>query len=203
MKAPVTTAVAILTGLLVLLGYIVPALQPVQAIVLGWAIVLVGVAAVIGIINLVVVHVHKATQPPKRDPFSMVFLVAFLLTLAAAAVLEPSSPEFQRIMLAIQVPVESSLMALLAVVLAFTSLRLLQRRKGTLSILFLISAVLFLILGSGFLTSTDLPSPIKEIIAFANRLPSAGGRGILLGIALGSLTAGLRVLLGADRPYRG
>jgi hypothetical protein len=35
------------------------------------------------------------------------------------------------------------------------------------------------------------------------RLPVAGGRGILIGIALASLTAGLRVLLGADRPYSG
>ena len=34
-------------------------------------------------------------------------------------------------------------------------------------------------------------------------LPVAGARGILLGIALGSLTAGLRILMGADRPYSG
>jgi hypothetical protein len=46
-------------------------------------------------------------------------------------------------------------------------------------------------------------SPVKEIVSVLNRLPVAGGRGILLGIALGSLVAGLRVLMGADRPYRG
>ena len=65
------------------------------------------------------------------------------------------------------------------------------------------SAVLFLLLGSGLLSSAESISPLKEIVALVNLLPIAGSRGILLGIALGSLTAGLRVLLGADRPYRG
>jgi hypothetical protein len=36
-----------------------------------------------------------------------------------------------------------------------------------------------------------------------NSLPVAGARGILLGVALGSLTTGLRILIGADRPYSG
>ena len=43
----------------------------------------------------------------------------------------------------------------------------------------------------------------REVTAFLQRLPVAGARGILLGIALGSLTTGLRVLLAADRPYSG
>jgi hypothetical protein len=30
-----------------------------------------------------------------------------------------------------------------------------------------------------------------------------GARGILLGVALGTLTTGLRILFGADRPYGG
>ena len=29
----------------------------------------------------------------------------------------------------------------------------------------------------------------------------AGARGIMLGVALGTIAVGLRVLLGADRPY--
>ena len=55
-------------------------------------------------------------------------------------------------MLSIQIPVESSLTAILAIVLAVASLRLLQRRRGMLSILFMFSAVIFLLLGSGLLS---------------------------------------------------
>jgi hypothetical protein len=34
-------------------------------------------------------------------------------------------------------------------------------------------------------------------------LALGGARGILIGVALGTLTTGLRVLFGADRPYGG
>jgi len=37
----------------------------------------------------------------------------------------------------------------------------------------------------------------------AQVMAGAGARGILLGMALGTLTTGLRILFGADRPYGG
>jgi hypothetical protein len=158
---------------------------------------------VVGVINLARVHWIKATRSEGRDYYSIIFLLAFLLTIAAGVVLGPTNPTFQQAVLSIQVPAESSLMALLAIVLAYASLRLLQNRKGTLAVLFVFSAVIFLFLSSGLLAGVDAISPFKEIIALLNRLPIAGARGILLGIALGSLVAGLRILMGADRPYRG
>jgi hypothetical protein len=206
MKSPLLTALAVLTGVLVLLGYIlpgVPQLVMLRALLLGWALVLVAVASVVGIANLVVVHWRKAVSKQDHDMYSLAFLFFFLLTVAAGFVLGPTSKEFQAAVFSIQIPVESSLTAMLAIVLAVASLRLLQRRRGTLSILFMFSAVTFLLLGSGLLSIAESASPFKEIAALVNILPVAGGRGILLGIALGSLTAGLRILLGADRPYRG
>lgn len=208
MKAPLATALAIVAGLLVLAGYIVPIpiLVTLRTLLLGWAVILVAVATVVGIINLVRVHWRKAVRAPGkdgRDLYSAVFLVAFLLTVAAGVWLGPTNVTFQQAIMAIQVPAETSLMAILAIVLAYASLRLLAQRRGTLAILFVFSAVIFLILGSGLLATVEAVSPVKEIISVLNRLPVAGGRGILLGIALGSLVAGLRVLMGADRPYRG
>lgn len=208
MKAPLPTAVAILAGLLVLVGYFVPIpiLVTLRSLLLGWAVILVAVAAVVGILNLVRVHWNKATRAPGkegRDLYSAVFLVAFLLTIAAGVWLGPTSADFQHVVMSIQVPAETSLMAILAIVLAYASLRLLSQRRGTLAILFVFSAVIFLILGSGLLATVEAVSPVKEIVSVLNRLPVAGGRGILLGIALGSLVAGIRILMGADRPYRG
>ena len=208
MKATLATAVAIVAGLLVLVGYFVPIpiLVTLRTLLLGWAVILVAVATVVGIINLVRVHWRKAIRTPGkdgRDVYSAVCLVAFLLTVAAGVWLGPTSATFQQAVMAIQVPAETSLMAILAIVLAYASLRLLSQRRGTLGILFVFSAVIFLILGSGLLATVETVSPVREIISVLNRLPVAGGRGILLGIALGSLVAGLRVLMGADRPYRG
>ncbi len=149
------------------------------------------------------VHWHKAVRKPDRDIFSAVFLIFFILTVGVGLVYRPSSPEFQNFVLTIQIPVESTLSAILAIVLAIASLRLLQRRRGVISILFLLSAVTFLLLGSGLLVTGESTPFVKSIVAFINLLPTAGARGILLGIALGSLVTGLRILLGADRPYRG
>ena len=97
----------------------------------------------------------------------------------------------------------TTLMALLAVSLAYSCLRLLQKRQGVMAIVFLISTLVFLVLLSGYMPmSSDLPI-VSSTLGFMNRLPMAGARGILLGVALGSLTTGLRILLGADRPYSG
>jgi hypothetical protein len=46
---------------------------------------------------------------------------------------------------AIIIPVEASLLAILAVTLVYASIRLLRRRTDMISVLFLISAVLFLL----------------------------------------------------------
>ena len=72
-----------------------------------------------------------------------------------------------------------------------------------MAIIFLVSVVFFLLLGSGVLGNLGNLPLLGDLIELLNRLPVAGARGILIGIALGSLTAGLRILLGADRPYSG
>ncbi len=114
-----------------------------------------------------------------------------------------SDPEFSLGINTIQVAVEGSLMAVLAVTLAYAALQLMRKRSANLlSVTFIVSAVVFLLLNIGFLTSTNEPI-LKDLAAFINRLPVAGSRGLLIGIALGSLTAGLRILLGTDRPYGG
>jgi hypothetical protein len=90
-------------------------------------------------------------------------------------------------------------MGLVAITLTVAGLRLAQRRRNLMAVTFAVSAVVFLLIGSGLLGMlADFP-----LIGFIQRLPLAGSRGILMGIALGSLTAGLRVLLAADRPYTG
>ena len=205
MRAPVSTAIAIAVGIVILLGYFVPIalLQNVRMLLLGWAVVLMGVAALVGILNMVGVHWRRIQNPQNRDYYSVLFLLAFLVTLGFGLWRSPSDPLFQKVVTSIQVPVATTLMALLAVSLAYSSLRLLQKRQGVMAIVFLISTLVFLVLLSGYMPmSSDLPI-VSSALGFLNRLPLAGARGILLGVALGSLTTGLRILLGADRPYSG
>jgi hypothetical protein len=94
-------------------------------------------------------------------------------------------------------------MAMLAITLAFFSVRLLKNRRDTFTLVFAVSTIAFLVIGSGwlfFLQDNPVTAGIMELI---RNLPLAGARGILLGIALGSIMTGLRILVGSDRPYSG
>ncbi len=210
MRAPVWTAIAISIGLIVLLGYFIPAemtqfafVLTLRSILVGWAVILAAAAALVGVLNLFLVHLGRMRASRNPDRYSILLVVSFLLTLGFGLYLTPADTTFQQVVNAIQVPVEASLMAMLAITLTFASFRLFQRRKGPMAIVFAISALFFLLMGSGLLASLQNIPAIGDVLSFFQRLPVSGGRGILLGIALGSLTAGLRVLLGADRPYSG
>ena len=205
MRAPFATAVAIAVGLVVLLGYFLPgeALANLRSLFLGWGVILAGVAALVGILNLLRVHWMKFTTPKKRNLFSLVLILSFLITFGMGLWLTPANPAFQKVVTHIQVPLETSLLAVLVVVLTIALIRLPRRRNNLMSIVFLCSSLVFLILGSGMLSIFGDNPLLQEISGFLKQIPLAGARGILLGVALGSLTTGLRLLIGADRPYSG
>jgi hypothetical protein len=213
MRAPLATAVAIAFGLLVLIGYLIPSSFPgaatitlIRSILVGWAVILAGVAALVGILNLVLSHLSRITAKKNPDYYSILVVVFFLLTLGLGVyefLAQPASPQFQQVVLAVQVPVEAAMMGLLVITLTFASVRLFQRRKGLMAGVFILSALVFLLIGSGLFAPLQQIGALSWFFSLIQSLPVAGGRGILIGIALGSLTAGLRVLLGADRPYSG
>jgi len=113
-----------------------------------------------------------------------------------------NSPVLSFVLDAIIIPAEAALMALLAVTLVYASARLLRRRADAMSFIFLGIAIVILI------ASAPLPFgqiPGADIVEWfiTQFFAVAGARGILIGVALGALTTGLRVLFGIDRPYGG
>ena len=199
----VALVLAVLTGLIVLVGYYIPALSPVQSVVLNWAIILAGSAAVVGVLNLILVHGTKITLREKGTIYSAILLICLFATLVFGIVLGPDHQTMRLLVNAIIVPVEASLMALLAVTLLYASIRLLRRRTNLMSILFIATALLMLI-GSATLPFGEIGA-LNNFLRpwFQHVLALGGARGILIGVALGTLTTGLRVLFGVDRPYGG
>lgn len=205
-RRPVAAAVAISTGLIILLGAFVPIplLATVRLELIHWAVILAGVAVLVGISNLFSVHFQKVRRREKGSVYSVALLVAMLATLFVGVMSGPSGAWMQAAVETIILPVEASLMALLAVTLVYASIRLLRRRADLMSIIFLGTAALML------LSSVSLPF-IGEIPVLSDWVrpwlmygPAVGGaRGLLLGVALGALITGLRALLAFDRPYGG
>lgn len=215
MRSPVATAFAIAFGLIVLLGYFIPAgtnnqaltdLLWIRSLFIDWGVVLAAFATLVAIVGLVSTHWRKLRALRNPDRYSFFTLLFFILTLLFGIAVFfgfwGSPADFQKIVIYIQAPVEASLMAVLAVTLTFAGVRLFQRRRGLLPVVFIISVLAFMLLNSGLLAGTQ-NSLISLALGALQFLPVAGGRGILLGIALGSLMAGLRILIGADRPYSG
>lgn len=195
---------AIAFGLLVLAGYFVPALLPVQAVLINWAGILLAVAALIGVFNLVSVHGEKIHRREKGSAYSTLLLLSLVATFVLGLALGPAHPVMLGMVSGIILPVEASLMAILSVTLLYAAIRLLRRRIDAMSVVFLLTVLLVLIgslslpgLGSVPFVGDQLHPWITQVWALG------GARGILIGVALGALTTGLRVLLAMDRPYGG
>lgn len=195
-------AIAIAVGLVVLLGYFIelPALIAIREVFVRWAVILTSVTLIVGVANLLTVHWRRAANAQPGGPYSVILLLAFAISFAVFIFFGPTGYWSLWIFNSIQVPAESSLMALLAVVLAYAGARLFNRRINLFSLVFLLTALTVLL---GMATIPFINAPLlEEVRAWITQVPAvAGSRGILLGVALGTIATGLRILIGSDRPY--
>jgi hypothetical protein len=200
------TVLAIASGLIVLLGYFypVPLLLELRLLLTNWAIIIAAMAVLIGIYNLVAVHMERIRTQQKGAAYGGVLVVSLIVTFGFGLAFGPSDVFMRTAMDAIIVPVEASLMAILAVTLIYASIRLFRRRTDLMSVIFLVVAVISLILIAptpfGVMGGDQLN---QSLVQFVGIFSQGGARGLLLGIALGALLTGLRVIFGVDRPYGG
>ncbi|MDE2821588.1 MAG: hypothetical protein OXN94_04050 [Chloroflexota bacterium] len=151
------------------------------------------VTIVIGISNLLYVHLSRVVRGAF---FSIVMIASFALTIWWYW----SRQGDTSLLAAVQVPIESALAALLFLSMAQGGARVLNKRADVWGLLF-VTVLVVVLLGSLPLESL---APVRAWSDWLMEIPvSAGARAILLGIALGAVVTGLRVLLGQDRSYRG
>ena len=226
----ILTSIAMIAGIITLLGYFLgPTIAPLfylRALLLGWAALLVAVAMCLGALNLGAVHLRKIFRRGSGWPYS-VFLLAGLFTGLTAGfgpwfvalidrIKDPSAPAAENIGLGnpigqwvfhyLQAALGTALSGLIVFFLVYAGFRLLRRPTRRLtSIVFVVVAILSLIGMAPVLP--DLTNPQIDQLrmwlwVWISQVPAvAGARGLLLGIALGAIATGLRVLLAIDRPY--
>jgi hypothetical protein len=199
-------AVASAVGILVLAGFFIqaPILVAIGRILVGLAVLLAAFALLLGLYNLLAVHLRKISLQEKGWAYSALLVLCLLATFILGVVFGPDNPVALVIFNSFQLPVEASLMALLAVTLTLAAFRLIARRRDLLSFLFVAVAVLVL-LGTGPWPSGESSGAFVLVGNLRNWLAqvwaAGGARGILMGVALGAAATGLRVLLASDRPY--
>ena len=194
------TVLAIASGLIVLAGYFYP-VEPLLGLRLqltSWAMIIAGMAVLVGIYNIASVQIEKIRTRQKGAAYGGVLVLALVITILLGVAFGPEfiNPAVD----AVVVPVEASLMAILAVTLVYASIRLLRRRLDIPSIVFLGAALLSLFAVALMPFASGLGDFLRQGVGlFSN----GGARGLLIGIALGTLLTGLRVIFGVDRPYGG
>lgn len=203
LKQSIAVFTAVSFGLLTLVALLFN-VGGLSSVILGWVSFLAAIALILGVLNLLLVHLNRLVK--EQNLYSGV-LVLGILGVFAAAVLDglSGSNSVDTIFSWIQAPLEAALASLLAVFLLLAGVQLLKRQRTGWAVLFSLTAVVML-LGQALLTSRLLPTglrqPVDQVVEFVQTVVvTAGLRGLLIGVALGTLLLSLRLLLGVERPY--
>lgn len=205
LRSPVATVVTVAAGSLMLLTYILP-LDGLQAFILNLVMIGAAAALVIGVVNLLNVHVNKI-RTGQSPAGSFALILALVITFFVTLIQEytefyPASlPGADWFLANIQVPVESALMGVMAITLVYAAARLVTLRPNIFSVLFVFTLLLTLITSTQLGLDAGIGQALRNFLVHG--LASGGARGILIGVALGTIATGLRVIMGADRPYDG
>jgi hypothetical protein len=205
------TVVAIVVGLFVLADVLVStwvgdgswgglkqAVNGVSYFLVSWAAIVTTFALFLGFANVVSVHWSRIRTQKSGAIYSVVLLVSLFGTLALGLG-GPLSATSQFVFNYILQPLEATFFALLALFIATAAFRAFRVRDWESS--FFVLFALIVLLGQVPVSIYLWPEfpVIKDWILSVPTM--AGVRGILLGVALGVIATGLRVLTGADRPY--
>lgn len=197
MKLGILTAIAISVGGLVLVDRFVANtyLDALGFFFIDVAIILGAFAVILGFFNVLGAHVQRVRNKQVAWPYSLILLL-FTLFVLAAGMIPSASPLFGEVFNSVQYPLQAAVASLLIFFVASAAFRALRVRSVESFIL--VAVALIVLLGQVPLTA-ELTA-IKDWILSVPAM--AGLRGLILGVALGTVITGLRVLIGLERPYR-
>jgi len=205
LKRILPTAVAISVGLYVLLSLFSTefAIDAIGTYLIDMAVVIAAFALILGVINVLRVHGRKIqeAQPGRLYSFVLIAVMFIVLTVGLPALPDrasgPSQPVVQWIFENIQAPIQASLSALLVFFIITAGYRMLRIRNLESAVMLIV--VIIVLLGQVTLGLVPVLPKLKDWILDVPAM--AGIRGILLGVALGAVLTGIRLLLGVERPY--
>ena len=195
-------ALAYVAGVISILGFFTRGTFADMAGVLAqWVAVLVGFALLVGLGNLMKVHIGRAVKRETGWPYSLI-VVGSALVVVALGLLGggPGDASVAWVFQWIYQPLGAAIFSLLAFFLTSALFRALHIRSAEAIVLLI--AALVVVIGQapfGAAPPVDVAVGIKDWLLDYPVL--AGIRAIVLGVAFGAVATSLRALLGFDRPY--
>jgi len=213
--AALTSAIAIGFGLITLVGLLIPgdvalviggapvSFTPILNLLLQLVVITVALTVLIGILNLLAVHIGRIFGRKGGWGYSIVLVLSTLVVIGLTIAERANPPGQQSLSMmlleSVQVSIESALAGLVLFALVYGAYRMMRRRVTWWGMLFTVVLLIILIGALPLPGATGLFSLRDWLLAVP---VSAGARGILLGIALATVVTGVRVLIGQDRSYR-
>jgi hypothetical protein len=192
------TAIAIGVGLVVLLDFFftLPLLDVTGIAFRDWTIILTAFAVLLGLINLTFVHVSRVVRRSEPSAgYSAIVLVTAGIVLLIGFLFGLSSAPMAWVFDNLYVPLQGAFFALVAFFLATAAYRALRARSIETTLMLIAALIVFV-------GQAPLLGALTELKEWVLNVPAtAGVRGILLGVALGTIATGLRLIAGMDRPY--
>lgn len=198
----IPTAIAIGVGIVTLLTFFfqLPVLNALGAAFKEWTIILTAFALLLGLGNLLLVHFLRIVRRNESGTgYSIIVLTTAAIVSVIGLLFGLSNSPMTWIFDNVYMPMQGAFFALTAFFLATAAYRTMRARSLETSLMLLAALIVFLGQTPLVNTVTDIFASAKEWIL---SVPSeAGVRGILLGVALGTIATSLRLLAGMDRPY--
>ena len=204
MKRQVPLIITFIVGVVMVIQYFIPR-QPFAGLFdtfNRWFLVIAVFALLLGLLNLLRLHVNKVKKIDKGWGYSVVLLSGLVATIFTGAKwgIGTGTP-FNYIFVNIQQPMGATMFALLAFFIASASFRAFRARNIDATLL-LVAAIIVMLgrVPIGNILWNKLPLIADWIMTYPNM---AGQRAIMIGIALGTVSYSLRVILGIERTYLG
>ena len=176
--------------------------QAVNAEILEWATIVYAFALILGSISLWNTHARKVRNRIEGWPFSIVTMAMLVAVTGLGVVFGTGegTPVYA-IYQSVNAPLASTMFALLAFFIASAAFRAFRARKLEATLL-LVTAVLMMIgrVSVGEFLWPGFPAFTEWLLDVPNL---AAKRAIAIGVGLGAVSTGLKIILGIERSYLG
>ncbi|HET9493537.1 MAG TPA: hypothetical protein VFR15_04850 [Chloroflexia bacterium] len=198
----INLVLAYVAGLITIAGYFTRGtLADLGGMLAQWVAVLVGFALLVGLANLIKVHIGRALSRQEGWPYSLIVVASALTVLGLGLVGgSPGTETVAWVFQWIYQPLGAAVFSLLAFFLTTAFFRAL--RLGGREAMVMLIVALVVVLGQAPFAAAAPLDILVSIEDWIQAYPAlAGIRAILLGVSLGAIGVSVRVLLGLDRPY--
>jgi len=228
MKRTIPLLIASLGGFVMIIAYFLPYTQDWGENASGWFNILAAIAFILGGGSLLKIHLQKVSDRAAGWAYSVITLVAFLATLFVGLLKigvapNPQFPNYtwsgkydemgSAFWWAYEYafkPLTATMFAMLAFYVASAAFR--AFRAKNFEAILLLGTAFIILLGrtfAGVVLTQWIPDELSALrienltVEIMKVINTAGNRAIMIGIALGTASVSLKILLGVDRSYLG